>query len=229
MIVGYARTSTLDQLAGLESQERELRDAGCERTFLEQVSSVDTAARAQLAAALDFVRDGDVLAVTKLDRLARSVPDLLAILDRIAAKGASLRILNLGIDTATPTGKLMLTVLGAVGAFEREIVLERQREGIAKAKAEGRTRGDHPSPRRLAGSARPNRSAGQAPGGATTKTELTFPRATHGGPARRPMSGGRALYGCGGQAFMARSTNASSSAALAPSIACAAMPWTKLT
>ncbi len=147
MIVGYARTSTLDQLAGLEAQERELRDAGCERTFLEQVSSVDTAARAQLAAALDFVRDGDVLAVTKLDRLARSVPDLLAILDRIAAKGASLRILNLGIDTATPTGKLMLTVLGAVGAFEREIVLERQREGIAKAKAEGRYLGRTPTAR----------------------------------------------------------------------------------
>jgi DNA invertase Pin-like site-specific DNA recombinase len=141
MIVGYARTSTLDQLAGLEAQERELRAARCERTFVEQVSSVDTAARAQLAAALDFVREGDVLAVTKLDRLARSVPDLLAILDRIAAEGASLRVLNLGIDTATPTGKLMLTMLGAVGAFEREIMLERQREGIAKAKAEGRYMG----------------------------------------------------------------------------------------
>ena len=147
MIVGYARTSTLDQLAGLEAQERELRAAGCARTYVEQVSSVDTAARAQLAAALDFIREGDVLAVAKLDRLARSVPDLLAILARIAAKGASLRILNLGIDTATPTGKLMLTMLGAVGAFEREIMLERQREGIAKAKAEGRYLGRKPTAR----------------------------------------------------------------------------------
>ncbi len=164
MIVGYARTSTLDQLAGLEAQERELRAAGCERTFLEQVSSVDTAARAQLAAALDFVRDGDVLAVTKLDRLARSVPDLLAILDRIAAKGASLRILNLGIDTATPTGKLMLTMLGAVGAFEREIMLERQREGIAKAKADGRYTGRKPTARAKGEEVRQLAAQGLKPG-----------------------------------------------------------------
>lgn len=150
MIVGYARTSTLDQTAGLDAQERDLRAAGCERLFLEKVSSVDMPNRVKLAEALDFVRDKDVLVVTKLDRLARSVTHLLEILTKLDAKGASLRILNLGIDTASPTGMLMLTVLGAVGAFEREIMLERQREGIAKAKAEGRYKGRAPTAMRQA-------------------------------------------------------------------------------
>ncbi|MBT0958364.1 recombinase family protein [Alphaproteobacteria bacterium KMM 3653] len=141
MLVGYARTSTLDQKAGLEGQERELIAAGCERLFIEQVSSVDVRAREELAEALTFVREGDTLVVTKLDRLARSVAHLLEVLDTLTDRGAALRILNMGIDTNTPTGKLMLTVLGGVAEFEREIMLERQREGIAKAKAAGKYRG----------------------------------------------------------------------------------------
>ena len=92
MIVGYARTSTMDQTAGLEAQERELRDAGCDKLFVEQVSSVDVRARDRLAEALDYVRDGDTLVVTKLDRLARSVAHLLEVLEALTAKGASLRI-----------------------------------------------------------------------------------------------------------------------------------------
>lgn len=147
MLIGYARTSTLDQEAGLEAQDRDLRAAGCERRYVERVSSVDLPARVKLAEALDFVREGDVLVVTKLDRLARSVAHLLDVLARLAAKGASLRVLGMNLDTATPTGKLMLTVLGAVGAFEREIMLERQREGIAKAKAAGRYTGRKPTAR----------------------------------------------------------------------------------
>lgn len=139
MIVGYARTSTTDQDAGLEAQHRDLGSAGVEKLFSEQVSSVAT--RPQLAAALDFVREGDVLIVTKLDRLARSVADLVDITRRLEAKGVALRILQLQLDTSTPTGKLMLNMLGAVGQFERELMLERQREGIAKAKAEGKYRG----------------------------------------------------------------------------------------
>lgn len=145
MIVGYARTSTIDQLAGLEAQERDLAAAGCERIFVEQVSSVDVVARTKLAEALAFVREGDVLVVTKLDRLARSVAHLLEVLEQLTSKGASLRILAMGIDTATPTGKLMLTVLGGVAEFERAIMLERQREGIAKAKAEGKYKGRKPT------------------------------------------------------------------------------------
>ncbi|MBP2304607.1 helix-turn-helix domain-containing protein [Azospirillum melinis] len=145
MLIGYARTSTLDQMAGIEAQVRDLQAVGCERLFQEQVSSVDVANREQLAIALDFIREGDALVVTKLDRLARSVAHLMTILDALKAKGASLRILNMGIDTSTPTGKLMLTVLSGVAEFERDIMLERQREGIAKAKAEGKYKGRKPT------------------------------------------------------------------------------------
>jgi len=147
MLIGYARTSTLDQKAGLDAQRRDLEAAGCKRIFVEQVSSVDVVSRAQLAEALAFARDGDTLVVTKLDRLARSVAHLVGILGQLEAKGVALRILSMGIDTATPTGKLMLTILGGVAEFEREIMLERQREGIAKAKAEGKYKGRAPTAR----------------------------------------------------------------------------------
>lgn len=142
MIIGYARTSTIEQIAGFESQLKELEAAQCEKIFREQVSSV--ARRAQLQAALEFVREGDVLVATKLDRLARSVADLIAIIQVLESKQVGLRVLNLGMDTQTPTGRLMLTVLGGVAQFEREMMLERQREGIAKAKAEGKYRGRKP-------------------------------------------------------------------------------------
>ena len=145
MLVGYARTSTVDQRAGVEAQERDLAAAGCQKVFREQVSSVDVGRREQLAAALDFVREGDTLVVTRLDRLARSVAHLMELTAAIKRKGAELRILNLGIDTATATGKLMLTVLGGIAEFEREIMLERQREGIARAKAEGKYKGRKPT------------------------------------------------------------------------------------
>lgn len=146
-IVGYARTSTLDQTAGLEAQERDLTAAGCSRIFREQVSSVDMARRDALAETLAWLRPGDTLVVTKLDRLARSVAHLVEILEQLEVKGASLRILAMGIDTGTPTGKLMLTILGGVAEFERAIMLERQREGIARAKAEGRYKGRKPTAR----------------------------------------------------------------------------------
>jgi DNA invertase Pin-like site-specific DNA recombinase len=139
MIIGYARTSTIDQVAGYEAQERELRQAGADRIFCEQVSSV--AHREQLEQALDFVREGDTFIVTKLDRLARSMQHLSEIVAKLEGKGVTLRILAMGLDTSSATGRLMLNVLGSVAAFEREVMLERQREGIAKAKAEGKYRG----------------------------------------------------------------------------------------
>lgn len=139
MKVGYARTSTLEQVAGFESQIRDLTELSCEKVFREQVSSI--APRAQLEACIDFCREGDSLVVTKLDRLARSTQHLLEIVDKLLAKKVSLQIVNLGIDTATATGKLMLTMLGAIAEFERSMMLERQREGIAKAKAEGKYKG----------------------------------------------------------------------------------------
>jgi DNA invertase Pin-like site-specific DNA recombinase len=143
MNVGYARTSSTEQQAGLEAQQRDLAAAGVERVFSEQTSSVGP--REALEEALDFIRRDDVLTVTKLDRLARSVRDLVQIVDRVERKGASLRILAMGLDTSTSAGRLMLNVFGAVAQFEREIMLERQREGISKAQREGKYRGRKPT------------------------------------------------------------------------------------
>jgi DNA invertase Pin-like site-specific DNA recombinase len=148
-VVGYARTSTVDQIAGLEAQERDLRLAGCTKIFQEQVSSVATH-RPQLEAALDYVREGDTLVVTKLDRLARSIADLVGILSRLSAKGVSLKILATNMDTGTPTGKFFVNILGSIAEFERDLMLERQREGIAKAKAEGKYKGRAPTAQRKA-------------------------------------------------------------------------------
>ena len=151
MIVGYARTSTADQHAGLDAQVRDLRAAGAEEIYTEQVSSVAT--RARLAECLKFVRKGDVLAVTKPDRLARSTAELLAIEADLAKRGVGLLVLSMGgekLDTRNPTSKLMLTILAGVATWEREIMLERQREGIAKAKSEGKYKGRAPTARRQA-------------------------------------------------------------------------------
>lgn len=148
-MIGYARTSTVEQVAGLEAQHRELMAVGVTKLFSERVSSV--ANRAELNRALEYLRDGDTFVVTKLDRLARSVPDLVRIVDEVAAKGAALKILSPDIDTTTPTGKLMLNLLGSIAQFERELMLERQREGIAKAKAEGKYKGRQPTALRKSG------------------------------------------------------------------------------
>jgi DNA invertase Pin-like site-specific DNA recombinase len=146
MFIGYARTSTADQSAGLTAQERDLRAAGAEKVFSEQVSSM--VQRAALKACLEFVREGDVLVVTKPDRLARSTAELLTIEADLTKRGIGLVILSMGgerLDTRNPTSKLMLTILAGVACWEREIMLERQREGIAKAKAEGRYKGRKPT------------------------------------------------------------------------------------
>lgn len=145
MLIGYARTSTRDQEAGLDAQKRALDAIGCERLYQEQVSSVG--ARGELRAAIDYAREGDTLAVTKLDRLARSVRHLGEIVEELEAKGVGLRILDLGLDTSTATGRLMLHVLGSVAEFERAMMLERQRDGIAKARVDGRYKGRKPTAR----------------------------------------------------------------------------------
>jgi len=145
-LVGYGRTSTSDQQAGLEAQIAELQAAGATKVFKEHVSSVD-AQRPQLRAALDWVRDGDTFIVTRPDRLARSVTDLLRIVEDLKARNVTVRIMSMGVDTSTATGTLILQVLGAVSEFERSVMLERQRHGIAKAKAEGRYRGRAPTAR----------------------------------------------------------------------------------
>lgn len=142
MIVGYARTSTTDQAACLVAQGHDLKALGAERLYSEQVGS--TARRSQLNECLAYLRDGYVLAVTKPDRLARSTAELLAIEADLSKRGIGLVVLSMGgerLDTRNPTSKLMLTILAGVATWEREIMLERQREGIAKAKAEGKYKG----------------------------------------------------------------------------------------
>ena len=149
MQVGYGRTSTAEQAAGLAAQQRDLKAAGCERVFAEQVSSV--ADRAELAECLRFLREGDVLTVTKPDRLARSTAELLAIEADLSKRGIGLIVLSMGgecLDTRNPTARLMLTILAGLATWEREIMLERQREGIAKAKAAGKYQGRAPTARR---------------------------------------------------------------------------------
>lgn len=159
-IVGYARTSTTDQTAGLEAQLRDLEAAGCHRIFKEQLSSVDTK-RPELERVLDYVREGDTLVVTRLDRLARSMAHLVEITSKLKAKGVELKVLALNLDTSTPTGKLMLNLLGSIAEFERELMLERQREGIAKAKAEGKYKGRAPTARKKASDVRRLRAEGK--------------------------------------------------------------------
>jgi DNA invertase Pin-like site-specific DNA recombinase len=144
-LVGYARTSTLRQDAGLDAQLRTLKDLGCEKVFAEKVSSVQE--RAKLDAALEYVREGDVFVVTKLDRLARSVAHLCQIVAELERKGVALKILDIGVDTGRPAGHLFLNVLGSIAQFEREVMLERQRDGIAAAKAAGKFKGRKPTAR----------------------------------------------------------------------------------
>jgi DNA invertase Pin-like site-specific DNA recombinase len=144
MKIGYARTSTRQQEYGMAAQLRTLLEReGCEEIFQEQVSG--SAERAQLAAAIRMLRKGDQLVVTKLDRFARSLEHAIQLERCIAAKGATLVILDPAIDTATPIGRLMFGMLGSVAQFEREIMLDRQRDGIAAAKAAGKYRGRQPT------------------------------------------------------------------------------------
>lgn len=133
MLIGYARVSTNAQETNLQMDA--LARAGVLNIFSEKTSS--TGARPQLRLAVAQLRDGDVLVVYKLDRLARSLKDLLALLDQLTAIGAGFRSLTEPIDTATPTGRLMISMLGAVAEFERSLIRERTLAGQAAARARG--------------------------------------------------------------------------------------------
>ncbi|MFK5880510.1 MAG: recombinase family protein [Flavobacteriaceae bacterium] len=137
-IIGYARVSTTDQ--HLETQLEQLQNAGAVKIFREKISGVKRD-RPQLIEMLNYVREGDSIVVTKLDRIARSTKHLLEIVDLIQGKGVEFKVLNINLDTSTPTGKLMLTMLAGIATFEREMMLERQREGIQKAKEAGKYKG----------------------------------------------------------------------------------------
>ncbi|BCG47075.1 integrative genetic element Gsu5, resolvase [Citrifermentans bremense] len=146
-IIGYARVSTLDQ--DLTAQLAQLNAAGCDRIYKEKASGVKQD-RPELAAMLDYVREGDTVTVCKLDRVARSTKHLLDIVDTLEAKRVTFKVLNINLDTSSPTGKLMLSMLGAIGQFEREMMLERQREGIQLAKDAGAYKGRKPTAREKA-------------------------------------------------------------------------------
>ena len=142
MMIGYARTSTLDQVAGLEAQIRELNAVGCSKIFSEHLSSI--VERPKFEEAINSLQPGDTLVVLRIDRFARSNIGFWKTVEEINARGAYLRVLNLGgetIDTKSATGRLILTVFAGFAQFEREIMLERQRDGIAKAKSDGKYQG----------------------------------------------------------------------------------------
>ena len=134
-VIGYARVSTTDQ--DLSIQETALRAAGCDVIRAEKQSGTSTQGRAELRTVLDFIGRGDVLMVTRVDRLARSIGDLQDIVRALKAKGASLRATEQPIDTSTAAGKCFLDMLGVFAEFETNLRRERQLEGIAKAKSAG--------------------------------------------------------------------------------------------
>jgi len=132
--IGYARVSSEGQ--SLSQQKQKLQAYGCNKLFSEKVSGA-TSDRAQMKAAIDFVREGDKFVITRLDRLARSVGDLANIAKELERKGVDLVVLDQQIDTSTPTGKLMFNMIGAFAEFERDLIHERCKEGIERAKAKG--------------------------------------------------------------------------------------------
>ncbi|MCP2680528.1 recombinase family protein [Maricaulaceae bacterium NA33B04] len=142
--VGYARTSTVDQSYSYQEQIDTLQREGCTKVFSEQISAVSQE-RPEFDAALSYLRQGDTLVVTKLDRLARSLPDLMSIRTELETRGVGLRVLDMGLDTSTPHGKMVMGIIGSVAEFERSLMLERQRIGIAKAKEAGKYKGRAPT------------------------------------------------------------------------------------
>jgi len=141
MIVAYVRVSTVEQNEARQTEN--LKKYNIEKWFTEKVSAKDMH-RPELEKMLDFIREGDTVYVHDFSRLARSTKDLLDIVERIQEKGAHLISTKENLDTSTPTGKLMLTMIGAINEFERQNLLERQREGIAIAKSEGKFKGRQP-------------------------------------------------------------------------------------
>lgn len=142
MIIGYARVSTVDQK--LDAQLDALSDVGAERLFSETISGA-TAKRPELQRMLDQLREGDVVVVTKYDRLARSLRGLLDIVEAIKKRGAGFRSLAEDIDTTTPAGELIFHVFASIAHFERRRIAERTREGLAMARKQGRIGGRPPA------------------------------------------------------------------------------------
>lgn len=137
-LVGYARVSTRDQHP--QAQTDALAAAGCEKVFTDHASGT-LARRAALDEALAYLRSGDTLVITKLDRLGRSVRNLKALADELQGRGVGLRALSQGIDTTTPGGRLFFHMLAAIAEFEHDLIVERTQDGLAAARARGRKGG----------------------------------------------------------------------------------------
>ena len=142
-VYGYARVSTIDQ--DLTVQQDALKAAGCEIVRAEKVSGTSRAGREELETLLEFLREGDTLMVTRVDRLARSIADLQDIVRLLKNKGVELQATEQPIDTSTAAGKCFLDMLGVFSEFETNLRRERQMEGIAKAKEAGKYKGRKPS------------------------------------------------------------------------------------
>jgi len=139
MLLGYARVSKADD-QDTAAQTRALKAAGCERIF-EETASGGRWNRPELHRLLDQVREGDILVVWKLDRLSRSLKDLLVILEKIDLQNANFRSLTEAIDTSGPAGRMMMQMLGSFAEFERSMVRERTNSGLASAREQGRIGG----------------------------------------------------------------------------------------
>jgi DNA invertase Pin-like site-specific DNA recombinase len=140
--IGYARVSTRTQ--NDDSQVDELTVAGCERIFTDHGVSGRLAQRPELDAALEYMREGDVLVITRLSRAMRSLRHLLELAHTLQDRGIGLVVLKQSIDTTTPTGRLVFHILGAIDEFQRELIVEGTQEGLAAARARGRTGGRKP-------------------------------------------------------------------------------------
>ena len=136
-VVGYARVSTASQAESLAEQRERLHQLGAVRVF-EDVASGARADRPGLAAARDFLRAGDTLTVTRLDRLGRSMLDTLTTLHELAETGVRVRALDLDLDTGTAAGRMVVNVMSALAEYERQLLIERTNEGLAHARAQGR-------------------------------------------------------------------------------------------
>lgn len=143
MLYGYARVSTTDQ--DLTVQREALTEAGCNLIREEKASGTSRQGRSELATLLDFLREGDTLVVTRIDRLARSLADLQDIVRLLREKGADLRATEQNVDTSTAAGKAFFDMLGVFAEFETNLRRERQMEGIARAKSRGVYKGRKPS------------------------------------------------------------------------------------
>jgi DNA invertase Pin-like site-specific DNA recombinase len=141
--IGYARVSTADQ--NDDSQVDDLKAYGCDRVFIDHGVSGKLAARPELDKCVDFLREGDVLVVTRMSRAMRSLKHMLALVDELQAKGAGLKVLKQDIDTTTPNGRLIFHIFAAIDEFQRELIVEGTNEGLAAAKARGKLGGRKPS------------------------------------------------------------------------------------